>query len=264
MNARQKPIAMRERSRVVHLTRHRAGARSGPTADLGPHNLVSRALAGARVTAAPRPIFCYAPNTGSSGRPKSFLICATSREGRPTMLRSSLFPVPGEVREWRPPSPRSERVSFQWPDKRELRAIELPMARIFTRQVRRHLLGNAIEALAPSPAAPHECRITRGVDNNGRSTDADGAAVAGVHHHPAQRPRPGIERPPLTRAVTAAILVSSVTAAMTASRAVSCRGCRADSPPPETAAPVRDHRRPRRPAQRGGCNSRMITAKPRP
>lgn len=88
-----------------------------------------------------------------------------AREGRPTINNQPLFPVLSEVRELLEPSLRAERISFVWPEEQQLDALELPMDRIFTQQVLRNLVSNAIEALAQSSVATDERRITLTVDS---------------------------------------------------------------------------------------------------
>lgn len=89
-----------------------------------------------------------------------------AREGRPTINQQPLFPVLKEVRELLEPSLRAEQVTCRWPNETELAGIDLPMDRIFTQQVLRNLISNAVEALAQASVATDERCITLRVDHS--------------------------------------------------------------------------------------------------
>ncbi|HET7315381.1 sensor histidine kinase [Salinisphaera sp.] len=88
-----------------------------------------------------------------------------AREGHPTINQQALFPMLSEVRELLAPSLRAERISLDWPQAEDLAGLELPIDRIFTQQVLRNLIGNAVEALASSATADDERRIRLWVDS---------------------------------------------------------------------------------------------------
>ena len=160
MNELQNLIAMRERISVF------ASLGTGLAHDLGQpltsaRNFVTRALSVARDEgSAHADLLVRADYQIQRASVIIRHLRDFAREGRPTINQQSLFPVLSEVRELLEPSIRAERVAFHWPDKTELAAIELPMDRIFTQQVLRNLISNAIEALAHSSVASDERRIT--------------------------------------------------------------------------------------------------------
>lgn len=87
-----------------------------------------------------------------------------AREGRPTISREPLQPVLNEVFDLLEPTFRAEQVAYTWPQNDNLGSLELPMDRIFTQQVLRNLISNAIEALAASSIPAQERHITLRID----------------------------------------------------------------------------------------------------
>lgn len=169
MNELQNLIAMRERISVF------ASLGTGLAHDLGQpltsaRNFVTRALSVARDKGSAHADLLVRAEYQIQ-RASSIIrhLRDFAREGRPTINQQALLPVLSEVRELLEPSLRAERVSFQWPNKTDLAAIELPMDRIFTQQVLRNLISNAIEALAHSAVPTDERRITLTVDDSSES-----------------------------------------------------------------------------------------------
>ncbi|MES1956417.1 sensor histidine kinase [Salinisphaera hydrothermalis] len=165
MNELQNLIAMRERISVF------ASLGTGLAHDLGQpltsaRNFVTRALTVARDEgSAETDLLVRADYQIQRASAIIRHLRDFAREGRPTINQQSLFPVLSEVRDLLEPSLRAERVLFCWPNQLELSNIELPMDRVFTQQVLRNLISNAIEALAQSSVATDNRRITLTVDN---------------------------------------------------------------------------------------------------